>query len=194
MLFYFVSRVVVIVSASCKRRDILRDNQILEVMKLLDIGELSSGTCLNQETNLMRADYTENLPLAQCGRLRRETVNSENYYQELLDNLHANEANFDPYKTRKRVVPDIAFYTGPIHYMDMVEPYLPDRMLRQFGLQQVGRGQALVRGHGREEQVLTVLEVVDRAVANTKLGAMALRATLKEVQAILQLKATVYSR
>lgn len=45
--------------------------------------------------------------------------------------------NFDPYKTRRRVVPDITFYTGPIRYMDMVEPYLPDRMLRQFGLQHV---------------------------------------------------------
>ncbi|KAI8528033.1 hypothetical protein RHMOL_Rhmol12G0119600 [Rhododendron molle] len=58
MLFYFVNRVVVIVSASCKRRDILRDNRILEVMKSLDIGELSSGKGLNQETNLIRAGDT----------------------------------------------------------------------------------------------------------------------------------------
>ncbi|KAI8535892.1 hypothetical protein RHMOL_Rhmol10G0210100 [Rhododendron molle] len=58
MLFYFVNRVVVIVSASCKRRDILRDNRILEVMKSLDIGELSSGKSLNQETNLIRAGDT----------------------------------------------------------------------------------------------------------------------------------------
>ncbi|KAI8546834.1 hypothetical protein RHMOL_Rhmol07G0150000 [Rhododendron molle] len=112
--------------------------------------------------------------------------------------------NFNPYNTRKRVVPDIAFYTGPIHYMDVVEQYLPDRMLRQFGLQQdlvgvfrcspeylplfrsvshprVGCGEALVRGRACEEEVLVVLEVVDKAMGDTGLGAVELRAALQEV-------------
>ncbi|KAG5545123.1 hypothetical protein RHGRI_017552 [Rhododendron griersonianum] len=43
---------------------------------------------------------------------------------------------FDPYKNRRQNVSDIAFYTGPIRAMSYVEPYLPDRVLRQFGLLQ----------------------------------------------------------
>ncbi|KAI8559227.1 hypothetical protein RHMOL_Rhmol04G0156800 [Rhododendron molle] len=43
---------------------------------------------------------------------------------------------FDPYKDRRQNVSEIAFYTGPIRAMSYVEPYLPDRVLRQFGLLQ----------------------------------------------------------
>ncbi|KAG5557551.1 hypothetical protein RHGRI_007704 [Rhododendron griersonianum] len=43
---------------------------------------------------------------------------------------------FDPYRECRPVVADIAFYTGCICCMTVVEPYLPNRVLRQFGLVQ----------------------------------------------------------
>ncbi|KAH7851807.1 hypothetical protein Vadar_016736 [Vaccinium darrowii] len=43
---------------------------------------------------------------------------------------------FDPYKNEKDVLPDISFYTGCIHYLSVVEPYMPDRVLRHLGLVQ----------------------------------------------------------
>lgn len=44
---------------------------------------------------------------------------------------------FDPYASRRPTFDQIVFYTGPIRAMFVVEPYLPDRVLRQFGLVQV---------------------------------------------------------
>ncbi|KAF7129007.1 hypothetical protein RHSIM_Rhsim10G0126300 [Rhododendron simsii] len=162
---------------------------------------------------------------------------------------------FDPYKDRRQNVFEIAFYTGPIRAMSYVEPYLPDRVLRQFGLLQripanpiapsfasrgqhkydvvyewnegfwsssdyhlvpedkrervplgipwactedylpwlrvfshprVGRGPGRLR-QGREAQVRAVLDVVQRALVDTGLGAVELREALKEVAAILRL-------
>ncbi|KAG5544943.1 hypothetical protein RHGRI_017416 [Rhododendron griersonianum] len=164
---------------------------------------------------------------------------------------------FDPYKNRRQNVSDIAFYTGPIRAMSYVEPYLPDRVLRQFGLlqqipadpiapqrasrgqhtyhvvyewtegfwsspdyhlvpedkrertppgipwactddyipwlsvfshQRVGCGLPPVGGRvqqGREEQVRVVLNVVQRALGDTGLGAVELRQALQDVHAIL---------
>ncbi|KAG5516066.1 hypothetical protein RHGRI_036948 [Rhododendron griersonianum] len=54
----------------------------------------------------------------------------------LSNRLSDFEVIFDPYKNRRQNVSDIAFYTGPIRAMSYVEPYLPDRVLRQFGLLQ----------------------------------------------------------
>ncbi|KAG5528588.1 hypothetical protein RHGRI_029318 [Rhododendron griersonianum] len=106
------------------------------------------------------------------------------------------EVNFDPYNTRRRVVPDIVFYTGPIRYMDVVEPYLPDSLVynRSASHPRVGCGEAPVRRCAREEEVLAVLEVVDRAVGDIGLGAVELRVALQEVQAILRPKAIIYSK
>lgn len=52
MLFYIVTKVLNIVGASCKRCDLLREIQYANVVETLNIGYLSSGKGLNQETNL----------------------------------------------------------------------------------------------------------------------------------------------
>ncbi|GMP74679.1 hypothetical protein CsSME_00032036 [Camellia sinensis var. sinensis] len=57
LLFTLVSNVVNVVGASCKHRDIIREKQAAKVAEALNTGELSSGQCLNQETNLKRAEY-----------------------------------------------------------------------------------------------------------------------------------------
>ncbi|XP_031266391.1 uncharacterized protein LOC116124787 [Pistacia vera] len=55
-LFNVVAIVVNIVGASSKCCDLLRDKQACKVIETLSNGELSSGKCLNQETNLQRAN------------------------------------------------------------------------------------------------------------------------------------------
>ena len=54
-LFNLVANIVIVVGASCKRRDILWEKQVTIVIELIDNEELSSGRGLNQETNLTRA-------------------------------------------------------------------------------------------------------------------------------------------
>ncbi|XP_024197949.1 zinc finger MYM-type protein 1-like [Rosa chinensis] len=56
--FFLVTRVVNIVGASCKRRDLLREQQQNEVMEALHNDELLSGKGLNQETTLKRPGDT----------------------------------------------------------------------------------------------------------------------------------------
>ncbi|KAF7143288.1 hypothetical protein RHSIM_Rhsim05G0108800 [Rhododendron simsii] len=51
---------------------------------------------------------------------------------------------FDPYRNRRQVVADVVFYTGCIRAMSVLEPYLPDRVLRQFGMVQLVPGPPLV--------------------------------------------------
>ncbi|XP_028091965.1 uncharacterized protein LOC114292255 [Camellia sinensis] len=58
LLFTLVSNVVNVIGASCKRRDIVRKKQAAKAAEALNTGELSSGQCLNQETNLKRAGDT----------------------------------------------------------------------------------------------------------------------------------------
>ena len=52
--FFLVTRVVNIVGASCKRRDLLREQQQIALMEALENDEIVSGKGLNQETNLKR--------------------------------------------------------------------------------------------------------------------------------------------
>ena len=47
-LFNLVANIVIVVGASCKRRDILREKQATRVIELIDNEELSSGRGLNQ--------------------------------------------------------------------------------------------------------------------------------------------------
>ncbi|KAM5577134.1 hypothetical protein ABKV19_007803 [Rosa sericea] len=56
--FFLVTRVVNIVGASCKRRDLLREQQQNEVMEALHNDELLSGRGLNQETTVKRPGDT----------------------------------------------------------------------------------------------------------------------------------------
>ncbi|XP_059635738.1 uncharacterized protein LOC132277914 [Cornus florida] len=56
--FLFVTNVVNVVEASCKRRDMLREKQIVKVIERLNNGELSSGQGLNQSTSLIRPGDT----------------------------------------------------------------------------------------------------------------------------------------
>ncbi|KAK9098807.1 hypothetical protein Syun_025852 [Stephania yunnanensis] len=55
-----------------------------------------------------------------------------------LDRLRPSEVNWDPYVNIREngVVHAMAFYTGTIKYMDTVEPYHLERILRQFGFVQ----------------------------------------------------------
>ena len=47
-----------VVGGSCKRRDMLREQQAAKVFEALNSGEISSGGGLNQETSLVRAGDT----------------------------------------------------------------------------------------------------------------------------------------
>ncbi|KAK9157473.1 hypothetical protein Scep_004047 [Stephania cephalantha] len=52
-----------------------------------------------------------------------------------LDRLRPSEVTWDPYVNYRDngVVHAMAFYSGILKYMDVVEPYHPERILRQFG-------------------------------------------------------------
>ncbi|KAJ9564549.1 hypothetical protein OSB04_000515 [Centaurea solstitialis] len=52
------SNVVNVVGGSCKRRDLLQEQQVVKVFEALNSGEISSGRGLNQETSLTRAGDT----------------------------------------------------------------------------------------------------------------------------------------
>ena len=50
--FSLVSKIVIIVGASCNRREFLRNAQLAKITGALNLGELESGQGLNQETSL----------------------------------------------------------------------------------------------------------------------------------------------
>jgi hypothetical protein len=56
--FVVVNNLSNVVGASCKRRDIFRESQSLNVNEGLESGEISSGRGLNQESTLTRAGDT----------------------------------------------------------------------------------------------------------------------------------------
>ncbi|KAG5528943.1 hypothetical protein RHGRI_029562 [Rhododendron griersonianum] len=89
----------------------------------------------------MNPNYTEDLPRAARWHSRREAKSATTVrYREMLDDVQATQC--------RAVVADIVFYTGCICCMTVEEPYLPDRVLRQFGLVQFVPGPplALLRG------------------------------------------------
>ncbi|XXG80031.1 hypothetical protein AAC387_Pa09g0984 [Persea americana] len=55
--------------------------------------------------------------------------------QETLDRLRPHEVVWDPYYHQRgdRPFHEVAFSIGCLKCMDIVEPYQPDRVLRQFG-------------------------------------------------------------
>jgi hypothetical protein len=56
--FSLVNNIFNVVRASCKRRDILREKQIAEVVETLQNNEISTGRGLNQEMNIKRPGDT----------------------------------------------------------------------------------------------------------------------------------------
>ncbi|KAG5549659.1 hypothetical protein RHGRI_014833 [Rhododendron griersonianum] len=99
---------------------------------------------LDTDTTLDPA-YTEDLPLAARWLSRRETTMETTYhYRGMLDNLRPSQVIFDQYTGRRQVVADVVFYTGCIRAMAVLELYLPDRVLRQFGMVQLDPGPPLV--------------------------------------------------
>ncbi|XP_024460939.2 uncharacterized protein LOC18094528 [Populus trichocarpa] len=53
-VFNFISSIINIVGASCKRMEVIREKQYARIIKGLENGEISSGRGLNQETSLRR--------------------------------------------------------------------------------------------------------------------------------------------
>ena len=53
-----MSKIITIVGASCKRREFLRNVQLVKITKALNLCELASGQGLNQETSLKHASDT----------------------------------------------------------------------------------------------------------------------------------------
>ncbi|KAF7143368.1 hypothetical protein RHSIM_Rhsim05G0112400 [Rhododendron simsii] len=74
--------------------------------------------------------------------------------------IEASVVVFDPYRERRQVVADIALYTGCICCMIVVEPYLPDRVLRQFGLVQLVPGPPLAPLRGTRGSTSATYSVV----------------------------------
>ncbi|KAI8568854.1 hypothetical protein RHMOL_Rhmol02G0232600 [Rhododendron molle] len=56
--FALVSNIVNVVGASCKHRDVLRENRAAQIIKALSLGDIASGKGLNQKTTLSRASDT----------------------------------------------------------------------------------------------------------------------------------------
>ncbi|KAG5565581.1 hypothetical protein RHGRI_001482 [Rhododendron griersonianum] len=90
----------------------------------------------------------------QLGQASRSHVKQMGGYTTLL------EVVFDPYKERRQVVADITLYTGCICCMIVVEPYLPDRVLRQFGLVQLVPGPLLAPLRGTRGSTSATYSVV----------------------------------
>uniref|UniRef100_A0A7N0VJZ7 TTF-type domain-containing protein n=1 Tax=Kalanchoe fedtschenkoi TaxID=63787 RepID=A0A7N0VJZ7_KALFE len=57
-LFYLIGILTGVVGASCKRHDMLRDEQVKIIRKAMEDSELITGKGLNQEINLEKAAYT----------------------------------------------------------------------------------------------------------------------------------------
>ncbi|RWR73218.1 serine/threonine-protein phosphatase 7 long form [Cinnamomum micranthum f. kanehirae] len=82
--------------------------------------------------------YTENLPRVHRWVPRRESGDQMSNLQSLreaLDDLGAHEVVWDPYLKHMADHPfhEVAYYTGCLKCMDIVGPYHPDWVHRQFG-------------------------------------------------------------
>jgi hypothetical protein len=53
-VFNFISSIINIVGASCKRMEVIREKQYARIIEGLENGEISSGRDLNQETSLRK--------------------------------------------------------------------------------------------------------------------------------------------
>ncbi|KAK9087119.1 hypothetical protein Syun_029513 [Stephania yunnanensis] len=88
---------------------------------------------------------------------RHKTVMNQNKVGSIrrtLDGLRPSEVTWDPYVNHREngVAHAMAFYSGTPKYMDVVEPYHPERILRQFG--HVQSYQILRIGHWKHIEAL----------------------------------------
>ncbi|KAL7265736.1 hypothetical protein ACSBR1_003506 [Camellia fascicularis] len=83
-------------------------------------------------------EYTVQLPHMHRWTPRREVGSTISHLQALwekLDKLAFDEVTWDPYRHCHQHHPchEITFYTGCLKYLDVIEPYNPERVLRQLG-------------------------------------------------------------
>ncbi|KAL7182369.1 hypothetical protein ACSBR1_041138 [Camellia fascicularis] len=83
-------------------------------------------------------EYTAQLPYVHRWTSRREAGSTISYLQALreeLDRLAFDEVTWDPYRDCRQHYPchEITFYSGCLKCLDVVEPYHPERVFRQFG-------------------------------------------------------------
>ncbi|XP_028070433.1 protein MAIN-LIKE 1-like [Camellia sinensis] len=83
-------------------------------------------------------EYTIQLPHVHRWTPRREAGSTVSHLQALreeLDRLTFDEVTWDPYRDCRQHHPchEITFYSGCLKCLDVVEPYHPERVLRQFG-------------------------------------------------------------
>ncbi|XP_028096033.1 protein MAIN-LIKE 2-like [Camellia sinensis] len=85
--------------------------------------------------------YTVQLPHVHRWTPRREAGSTISHLQALreeLDRLAFDEVTWEPYRHCRQHHPchEITFYTGCLKCLDVVEPYHPERVLRQFVLEE----------------------------------------------------------
>ncbi|KAI8534822.1 hypothetical protein RHMOL_Rhmol10G0126500 [Rhododendron molle] len=109
----------------------------------------------------MNPNYTDDLPRAAHWHSRREATSATIVrYREMLDDVQTTQVVFEPYRVFRPVVADIVFYIGCICCMTVVEPYLPDRVLRQFSLVQFVPGPPLAPLRGSRGSIAATYSVV----------------------------------
>ncbi|PRQ32170.1 putative protein-serine/threonine phosphatase [Rosa chinensis] len=83
----------------------------------------------------LRVEYSKNEPRVNRWEPRKDAGLSLVYVQALRQQLDHMQAHKDPYRGHREAHPllEITFYTGMLKCLDIVEPYYPDRVLRQFG-------------------------------------------------------------
>ncbi|KAG5516773.1 hypothetical protein RHGRI_037499 [Rhododendron griersonianum] len=114
-----------------------------------------------------------------------------------VDDLRPSQVIFDPYTDRRQVVADVVFYTGCIRAMAVLEPYLPDRVLRQFNMVQLVPGPPVSLHpvevpytESAEERNAAALAILDNVLGGTRATTSTcpyeLRQALVEVQRTLR--------
>ncbi|KAL7212785.1 hypothetical protein ACSBR2_015462 [Camellia fascicularis] len=90
----------------------------------------------------LNLEYKEDQPRVFRWISRTQSSSSTSILQRLqedLDRLETHDVIWDPYHDKHVEHPfyDVSYYSGCLKYMHIVEPYHPDRVLRQFGRVQI---------------------------------------------------------
>ncbi|XP_028072408.1 protein MAIN-LIKE 2-like [Camellia sinensis] len=85
----------------------------------------------------LNMNYTRDMPHVYCWTSRRESSEETQLqaFRQELDRLGVHDVIWDPYQNCRDVHPChlVTFYYGCLKCLEVVEPYHPDRVLRQFG-------------------------------------------------------------